>query len=385
MEKAYFNCSNKVWIFWTNDINITILQDKEQHVHIKAEHNNCPSFLLMIVYAKCTEELRRELWSDSKNLASTIKEPWGVIGDFNVITNREEKLGGRPHRLEKSLEFIECLNEYGLQDAGFAGAKVTCCDNRDPPLTIWKRLDKLVYNLDWFDNLNNTPVTHISRSCSDHVPLLVKLHHEYTQGTRYFKFLNLWTEHPEFKQTVQNSWNIFIHGNPLYILHQKIKNTTKALSTWSRATFGDIYEEPKRLKNFIRDLEEICMTNNTLENRSELSKSKVEFIRYLKIHDSILSQKARINWFNKGDANTAYFYATIKKKRRKLTIRRIQDGEGNWLEDCESIVEGDEDNIRISAIPTLQEVTKIVFPLMPIAPQDLMALVGCSTANVGAL
>ncbi|OIT30842.1 hypothetical protein A4A49_27518 [Nicotiana attenuata] len=214
-------------------------------------------------------EMRRELWSDLRNLASTIQEPWGVIGDFNVIMNREEKFGGRPHILEESLEFIECLNDCGLQDAGYTGAKLTWCDNRDPPLTIWKRLGRLVYNSNWFE-LNNTAVTHLSRSCSDHALLLVKLHHEDTQGTRYFKFLNFWTEHPDFKQTVQNSWNIYIHGNPLYILQQKIKNTTKALSTWSRDTFGDIYEEPKRLESLIRDLEEICMTNNTPENRSEL-------------------------------------------------------------------------------------------------------------------
>ncbi|XP_070017658.1 uncharacterized protein LOC142172585 [Nicotiana tabacum] len=284
MEKAYFNCSKKVWLFWTNAINIAILQDKEQHVHIKAEHNNCPSFLLTIVYAKYTEEVRRELWSDLRNLASTIQEPWGVIGDFNVITNREEKLGDKPHRLEESLEFMECLNECGLQDTCFTGAKVTWCDNRYPPLTIWKRLDILVYNSDWFDNLNNTAVTHLSRSCSNHAPLLVKLHHEDTQGTTYFKFLNFWTEYLDFKQTVQN------------------------------------------------------------------------------------------------------------KKRRKLTIRRIQDGEGNWFEDYESIADGavhfyknlfsegpsntdfraldciercitDEDNIRISAIPTLQEVTKTILSI----------------------
>ncbi|OIT32383.1 hypothetical protein A4A49_43953 [Nicotiana attenuata] len=262
-------------------------------------------------------ELRRELWSDLRNLASAIQEPWGVIGDFNVITIREEKLGGRPHRLEENLEFVECLNDCGLQDASYTGAKVTWCDNRDPPLTIWKRLDRLVYNSDWFDELNNTAVTHLSRSCSDHAPLLVKLHHEDTQGTRYFKFLNFWTEHLDFKQTIQNNWNIYIHGNPLYILQQKIKNTTKALNTWSRATFGDIYEEPKRLESLIRTLEEICMTNNTPKNRNELSKNKAEFIRYLNIHDSILSQKARIKWFNEGDANTAYFHATIKEKKEE--------------------------------------------------------------------
>ncbi|XP_075107186.1 uncharacterized protein LOC142180150 [Nicotiana tabacum] len=212
-----------------------------------------------------------------------------------MITNREEKLGGRSHRLEESMDFIECLNECGLPDAGFTGAKHNC----------------------------HTPIQILLRSCSDHAPLLVKLHHEDIQGARYFKFLNFWTEHPDFIQTVQNIWSIYIQGNALFILQQKIKNTTK---------------------------------------------------------------------FNEGDANTAYFHATIKEKRRKLTIRRIQDGEGNWLEDYESFAEGivnfyknlfsedssntdfreldciercitDEDNTRISAIPTLQEVTDIVLSI----------------------
>ncbi|XP_075092109.1 uncharacterized protein LOC142172402 [Nicotiana tabacum] len=101
-------------------------------------------------------------------------------------------------------------------------------------------------------------------------------------------------------------------------LVKKINNTTKALNTWSRVTFENIFEELKRLENLIRDLDENCMTNNILENRCELSKRKAEFIRYLKIHDSILSQKAKVKWFNKGDANTAYFHATIKYKRRKM-------------------------------------------------------------------
>lgn len=43
-------------------------------------------------------------------------------------------------------------------------------------------------------------------------------------------------------------------------------------------------------------------------------------------------KKARVRWMNEGDANTAYFHATIKYNRRKLNIRRIQDDHGNWLE-----------------------------------------------------
>ncbi|XP_049397141.1 uncharacterized protein LOC125861240 [Solanum stenotomum] len=297
-------------------------------------------------------------------MAANIHDPWGVIGDFNVISTREEKIRGRPHRLEETMDFIDCLNECGLQDAGFTGPKVTWCDHKDPPHTIWKRLDRLVYNDSWFDNLNNTSVIHFSRTCSDHAPPLVDLLQDQSQG------------------------------NPLYIFQQKIKNTTKTLSGWSRETFGDIYEEPKRLEKLIRDLEEKCITYNSPENRCELSKHKDIFTRYLKIQDSILSQKARVKWFNEGDANTAYFHATIKDKRRRLNIRKIQDDNDNWLEDTDAIANGavnyyrnlfaqdstntdfssldcvdscitKQDNLMINAFPELKEVMDTVFSIDP--------------------
>jgi len=51
--------------------------------------------------------------------ASTISNPWDVIGDFNSILNVEEKLGGNPHRLYKILPFMECLFDCDLVDMGY--------------------------------------------------------------------------------------------------------------------------------------------------------------------------------------------------------------------------------------------------------------------------
>ncbi|XP_049391560.1 uncharacterized protein LOC125855975 [Solanum stenotomum] len=79
-------------------------------------------------------------------MANNIQGIWGAIGYFNVITSIEEKKGGRSYRREEILDFLECLNDCGLQDAGYNGSIYTWCDNRDPPTTIWKRLDRLVYN-----------------------------------------------------------------------------------------------------------------------------------------------------------------------------------------------------------------------------------------------
>ncbi|OIT03867.1 hypothetical protein A4A49_51456 [Nicotiana attenuata] len=91
MNHGCFNCSNKIWIFWIAEVDVTIIQDKEQHVLISAKHLNHPAIFLTIVYAKCNEESRRELWQDLKNTSNNIQGAWGVIRDFNVITSSEEK------------------------------------------------------------------------------------------------------------------------------------------------------------------------------------------------------------------------------------------------------------------------------------------------------
>lgn len=118
---------------------------------------------------------------------------------------------------------------------------------------------------------------------------------------KYFKFLNFWTDHPVYVQTVQNIWNEQVYGNPLYIFHQNLKRQTcKHLSIWSWQTFGDGIEEPKRMKAQLRNLKEDCVNNNTPESRCELWRCNAEFIGYLNIKDAILWQKTRIKRLENG-------------------------------------------------------------------------------------
>lgn len=96
------------------------------------DHINSSPFKLPIVYAKCDVELRKDLWADLRTVSLHINEPWGAVGDFNVFTDKGEKLGRIPHRLEERLDFIECHNECGLLDARYTVTVVKRC-NRDPP------------------------------------------------------------------------------------------------------------------------------------------------------------------------------------------------------------------------------------------------------------
>lgn len=70
-----------------------------------------------VVYAKCKTDLILPLWDELRAWYGRIQGPWCLTGDLNVIASAEEKLGGLPFRIEKSLDFLECLDDCGLQDA----------------------------------------------------------------------------------------------------------------------------------------------------------------------------------------------------------------------------------------------------------------------------
>lgn len=91
-QSCYANCSNKIWIFWSGEYVVEVIEDKEQQMllHISILSRTTPLFRT-VVYAKCDESMREELWEELRSTANRISGPWGVVGDFNVITYEEEK------------------------------------------------------------------------------------------------------------------------------------------------------------------------------------------------------------------------------------------------------------------------------------------------------
>lgn len=128
------------------------------------------------------------------------------------------------------------MEDSGLQDAGYFGSPFTWCDNRGP-ISIWKRLDRVLINVEWFLCFDYTTVNHLPSIGSDRSSLLINLDKEDSTPIKFFKFLNLWVEHKDFLSVIQQAWEENIYGNPMWILHQKLKRTSKSLSTWSRTTF----------------------------------------------------------------------------------------------------------------------------------------------------
>ncbi|XP_060189234.1 uncharacterized protein LOC132618185 [Lycium barbarum] len=97
MYQVGANCSGKIWFFVEENVDVEIISDTAQQITLKLflqEHNR--SLITTLVYAKCDEVERLSLWDSIYQLAGSYDMPWLVGGDFNVVMNEEEKIGGVP-------------------------------------------------------------------------------------------------------------------------------------------------------------------------------------------------------------------------------------------------------------------------------------------------
>lgn len=194
--------------------------------------------------------------------------------------------------------------------------------------------------------------------------------------------------------TVKECWSRPITENPMWVFHQKMRRLSSTLSSWSRNNFRDIYAKVKEYEEKIRIIEEDLINHSTEDKRSQLHELNANYIRFLKLEESILKQKAQLHWFKEGYANTKYFHALIRGKRRKLFIHRVQDKDGDWIQGDEEIAEAacnhfqqmftgedkyineevinciprlvtHDQNELLQTMPTMEELQQVVFSMSP--------------------
>nr|XP_016498930.1 PREDICTED: uncharacterized protein LOC107817591 [Nicotiana tabacum] len=224
-----------------------------------------------------------------------------------------------------------------LIDPGFSGSQFTWCNGWAPNKRVWKRLDRVLVNQDWMNNYDSTNGNHLIRTRSDHSPLLTIVKNTFQATTKYFRFLYFWTNEDGFKEVVKQSWDIEVHGCPMWKFHLKLNNTCRCLSQWSKTYIDNIFDNVKDLEKMVDDLEHKIITNNTDSNRAELNRINVLLIKAYKTEESIWKQKSGIKWFVKGEVNSKFFHFIAKGRRKRLSLKKIRLNDGNWIEGDEDI------------------------------------------------
>lgn len=144
-DNAHSNCNSQIWVFWNAPIDCRVIEETDQHVACSIDWEGT-KILVSSVYAKCDAGLREELWDNLKDISQNYNLSWYIVGDFNCITDPDEKYGGNMHRMSKSLHFLQFIMDCDLIDPGYSGSKFTWCNGWDPEKRVWKRLDRVLVN-----------------------------------------------------------------------------------------------------------------------------------------------------------------------------------------------------------------------------------------------
>ncbi|XP_060212008.1 uncharacterized protein LOC132639585 [Lycium barbarum] len=316
-------------------------QDQEQQITIKSFFQEWDkSLMVTMVYAKCDQLERISLWDSLYSLADQMELPWLVGGS-------------------------DC---------------------------IFKRLDRMIANSklqDWFTHME---VQHLSRTGSDHAPLLLTCGESSHHMRKPFRFLKFWTEHESFLGVVDQAWITDFEGDDFIRFKLKLKNVKSALTAWSKATFGDIFKQLTVREEVVRIKEQCFEEDPTPVNRMVLQQAQAALKKYVHYEEEFWRQKSHMTSFAEGDRNKRYFHSIVNGRRKRLQIRRIQNQQGVWIEGESLLAEEacrfyqqqfsqevdpldfqllqhvpsmvDQDtNDQLLSMPTLEEVKKAVFEL----------------------
>nr|XP_027103123.1 uncharacterized protein LOC113724413 [Coffea arabica] len=330
-DKAVGALHNKVWVFWFNELSLSFRELADQLLHMHIFFASGCSIHLSAVYARCSRVGRRDLWTALEGLAGKGVGPWLVAGDFNVISNTEERVGGSPANARNMEEFNDAIGNCSLSEVPFDGALFTWTNGR-----VWQRLDRALMNQEWADGYELSHVSHLSRGRSDHAPLLINCHNG-NHSKRSFRFLHVWRKHSSFLEVVQQGWAVPVEGEGMPKFYNKLRAVKGCLQVWNSQVFGKIFSKVREAEALMKQREEQFDSERDSAARAALEEAKTAYARSLALEAEYWRQKAGIKWLQVGDANSAFFHSHCRQRRNFNFVARIRDGSGTWLENTQAI------------------------------------------------
>ncbi|XP_061365289.1 uncharacterized protein LOC133308655 [Gastrolobium bilobum] len=254
-----------IWIMWHSyKLTITGISQTSQFIHCEVNLLNGKSFVFTAVYANPSQNIRNILWENLRSLSESISGPWILGRDFNEISYIHEKKGGVVADPVKCAQFAFVLEDCHVADLGCDGSVFTWQGPKWANMSrIYKRLDRIVANVDWRMIFDDARVSSLPRILSDHNPILIKLFEDSRDKVkRHFRFFAAWQEHRNFNEFLTSKWDT--EFDIPYMLQRLIPE----INSWNHHVFGNIDKRKNSLLKRIANIQSRRERNDSSQLQS---------------------------------------------------------------------------------------------------------------------
>lgn len=326
----------RIWIAWDTSLwDCKVINSSAQQITMNCSNKGGLHLGITVVYGANFKSQRLNLWNELSTISDLFADiPWAVGGDFNTARYTNEKIGGRYLSISQLRDFNECLDKCGLTDIRSTGSFWSWNNSSEGVGRITGRLDRLLGNPCWINNIPNSYYVYLNAATSDHSPLLLHLTTATASFPKPFRYFNYWAECQGYQEICKEAWGNEFDGNHLYQVICKLKLTKAKLREWSKKGFSSPKDNIFRIREAMKVLQ-VALDLDPLSSELHVKEKelKKELELWLGIEESQMRQKSRELWLKLGDKNSKFFYASVKNRYNKNSISHIFDKDGKAATD----------------------------------------------------
>ncbi|KAK9681829.1 hypothetical protein RND81_10G030500 [Saponaria officinalis] len=148
----------------------------------------------------------------------------------------------------------------------------------------------------------------------------------------------MWSKADEFMSLVSRAWQERVAGTPMFQVVTKMKRLKLVLKDFNKSMFSDVENNASILLMALHSLQSKLREKPDDPDLIQAEKdTSRDYVRISQAKESFLAQKAKVEWLEGGDDNTAFFHATIKKRRAHYRVTQIQSDAGQLLNNPDDI------------------------------------------------
>ncbi|XP_077249168.1 uncharacterized protein LOC143888611 [Tasmannia lanceolata] len=237
-------------------------------------------------------------------------------------------------------DFNSFIHDCSLAELRAMGHFFTWSNSSRRGIHKLRRLDRCLVNEDWLCTYPLSTATLKNSGLSDHSPIIIQIEGQEISKPKPFRFHNMWLDDASLFEVVERAWAVEIKGNPMFQFVKKLKEVKSRIKSWNYNVFGRIDVLLPIARQELKSIQSQIAANPTdpnLRNVEAVIKEKV--IQTANLEEALYRQKARINWLNSGDCNSAFFHSAMKARRNLNCIMGFTLPDGNLTSNPDRISE----------------------------------------------